>query len=121
MGQQSNTNPNLPQRNPLWIALALLSLLITPHARAQTATINATTIPLILPSAIVFDAAGNLYIAETGKHVIRKVDTLGHIATIAGTATQGFSGDNGPATSAQLDSATPPSTSPTPTTTASAP
>ena len=104
MGPQSITNPTLLQRNPIWIALALLSLLITPHARAQTATINATTIPLILPSAIVFDAAGNLYIAETGNHVIRKVDTLGHITTIAGTATQGFSGDNGPATAAQLDS-----------------
>ena len=102
MGQQSIPNPILPQRNPIWIALALLSLLITPHARAQT--ISATTIPLILPSAVVFDTAGNLYIAETGNHVIRKVDTLGHITTVAGTATQGFSGDNGPATSAQLDS-----------------
>ncbi len=104
MGPQSITNPTLLQRNPIWIALALLSLLITPQARAQTATINATAIPLILPSAIVFDAAGNLYIAETGNHVISKVDTLGHITTIAGTATQGFSGDNGPATAAQLDS-----------------
>ena len=104
MGQQSTTNPTLPQRNPIWIALALLSLLVPPHTPAQTTTINATTIPLILPSAIVFDAAGNLYIAETGNHVIRKVDTLGHITTIAGTATQGFSGDNGPATAAQLDS-----------------
>ncbi len=103
MGQQSITNPNLSQRNPLWIALALLSLLITPHARAQT-SISATAIPLILPSAIVFDPAGNLYIAETGNHVIRKVDTLGHITTVAGTATQGYSGDSGPATSAQLDS-----------------
>ncbi len=103
MGQQSITNPNLPQRNPIWIALALLSLLITPHARAQT-SISALSIPLILPSVVVFDPQGNLYIAETGNHVIRKVDTLGHITTIAGTATQGFSGDNGPATSAQLDS-----------------
>jgi Bacterial Ig-like domain (group 3)/NHL repeat len=103
MGQQSTTHPNLPQRNPIWIALALLSLLISPHAHAQT-SISALSIPLILPSAVVFDPQGNLYIAETGNNVIRKVDPLGHITTIAGTATQGFSGDNGPATSAQLDS-----------------
>ena len=104
MGTPSNTTQPIRHRHPLGIALALLSLLITPHARAQTTTINATAIPLILPSAIVFDPQGNLYIAETGNHIIRKVDTLGHITTIAGTGTQGYSGDSGPATAAQLDS-----------------
>ena len=104
MGTPSTTTQPSRRSHPLRIALALLSLLITPHEHAQTATINATTIPLILPSAVVFDPQGNLYIAETGNHVIRKVDTLGHITTIAGTGTQGFSGDNGPATAAQLDS-----------------
>ena len=48
------------------------------------------------------DAAGNLYIADSINHRIRKVDTAGIIHTIAGTGTQGFSGDNGPATSATL-------------------
>jgi sugar lactone lactonase YvrE len=71
---------------------------------AQTPSVSALTVPLILPSAIVFDSAGNLYLAETANHVIRKVDTAGHITTIAGTGTQGFSGDAGPATTAALDS-----------------
>ena len=47
------------------------------------------------------DSAGNLYIAESGNQRIRKVSN-GVITTVAGTGTNGFSGDNGPATSAQL-------------------
>ena len=47
------------------------------------------------------DSAGNLYIADTGNHRIRKVSG-GVISTVAGTGTRGFSGDGGPATSAQL-------------------
>ena len=70
---------------------------------AHAGTPSAAT-PLILPSAIVFDAAGNLYVAETGNHVIRKIDTSGTTTTIAGTGTQGFAGDGGPATAALLDS-----------------
>jgi sugar lactone lactonase YvrE len=100
MGPQSIT-PHRHTLTPLWIALVLL--LLSFHAPAQTA-VSATTIPLILPSAIVFDSQGNLYLAETANHVIRKVDTTGAITVIAGTGTQGFSGDSGPATAAQLDS-----------------
>lgn len=71
---------------------------------AQPSIVSALSIPLILPSAVVFDAAGNLYFAESGRHLIRKIDTLGNITTVAGTGAQGFSGDAGPATSATLDS-----------------
>ena len=48
------------------------------------------------------DAAGNLYIADTGNMRIRKVDTNGIITTIAGVGTLGFSGDGGPANQAQI-------------------
>ena len=48
------------------------------------------------------DSAGNLYIADAINQCIRKVSS-GVIATVAGTGTHGFSGDNGPATSARLD------------------
>lgn len=54
------------------------------------------------PQAVALDAAGNLYIADTYNHAIRKVDTDGNISTIAGTGSPGFSGDGGPATKAQL-------------------
>ena len=46
------------------------------------------------------DGAGNLYIADS--YNIRKVTPNGIITTVAGDGTAGYSGDNGPATSAQL-------------------
>ena len=54
------------------------------------------------PRGVAVDATGNIYIAEWGRHRIRKVDTLGVIHTIAGSGESGFSGDGGPATSAML-------------------
>jgi uncharacterized protein (TIGR03437 family) len=47
------------------------------------------------------DSAGNLYIGDTANESIRKISN-GVISTVAGNGTSGFSGDNGPATSAQL-------------------
>ncbi len=64
----------------------------------------ATTAQLNYPTSVVGDAAGNLYIADTGNYRIRKVTPAGIISTIAGNGTSGFSGDGGPATSAQLGS-----------------
>lgn len=67
----------------------------------------ATQAFLCYPSAIEIDPQGNLYIAEHPGHRIRKVDTSGIIATVAGVdeceGLGGFSGDGGPATSARLN------------------
>ncbi|HUI28319.1 MAG TPA: hypothetical protein VL403_19720, partial [Candidatus Kryptonia bacterium] len=52
---------------------------------------------------MVLDAHDRIYIADTGNHCIRLVDTDGTIRTIAGNGTPGYSGDGGPATQAQLD------------------
>ena len=54
------------------------------------------------PNGIAVDGAGNIYIAETNAHRIRKVDTSGNISTIAGTGDDGFDGDGGPAIEAWL-------------------
>src|SRR5439155_19555376 len=63
----------------------------------------ATAASLNMPHEIQFDPAGHLYIAERDSHVIRKIDgRTGVISTFAGTGVAGFSGDGGPATSAQL-------------------
>ena len=56
------------------------------------------------PAGVAVDKAGNVYIADTGNHRIRRVDTLGTITTIAGTGVPGYSGDGGPGTEAQLTS-----------------
>src|SRR5260370_12952702 len=52
---------------------------------------------------VAVDSIGNLYIADTSNHRIRKVDTSGVITTVAGNGTEGFSGDGGAATSAALN------------------
>jgi uncharacterized protein (TIGR03437 family) len=62
----------------------------------------ATSAQLNIPTGVAVDSAGNLYIADSANNRIRKV-TNGVITTVAGNGTQGFSGDNGPATSAQLN------------------
>jgi hypothetical protein len=61
----------------------------------------ATSARLSFPSSVAVDAAGNLYIADEDNYRVRKVAN-GAISTIAGDGTAGYSGDNGPATSAQL-------------------
>jgi uncharacterized protein (TIGR03437 family) len=63
---------------------------------------SATAAQLLAPWSVALDAAGNLYIADSGDQRIRKVDTSGQISTEAGTGTAGFAGDNGPASAAQL-------------------
>lgn len=54
-------------------------------------------------SAVAVNADGNLYIADTYNHRIRKVDENGVITTIAGNGRPGFSGDRGPAVRAALN------------------
>jgi uncharacterized protein (TIGR03437 family) len=54
------------------------------------------------PNAVAVDSAGNLYICDSGNARVRKVSN-GVITTVAGNGTPGFSGDNGPAASAQLN------------------
>ncbi len=63
----------------------------------------AITSQLSAPSDTDTDAEGNIYIADTGNHSIRKIDRNNIISTVAGTGANGYSGDNGPAVSAELN------------------
>ena len=57
---------------------------------------------LFHPSGIAVDGTGNLYIADTDNHRVRRVDTAGTITTIAGNGDEGYSGDGRLAVDAQL-------------------
>ncbi len=64
----------------------------------------ATAAQLNTPQSVALDGDGNLYIADTGNHRIRRVDAAtDSIETVAGNGVQGFFGDGGAATAAQLD------------------
>ncbi|MEO8657374.1 MAG: hypothetical protein ABI693_02845 [Bryobacteraceae bacterium] len=63
----------------------------------------ATAALLRLPNGVAADAFGNVIIADSAMHRVRKVSLDGRITTIAGTGTPGFSGDGAAATSARLN------------------
>lgn len=63
---------------------------------------SATAAQLADPTGVAIDAAGNIYIADANNNRLREVGN-GSITTVAGNGVQGFGGDGGTATSAQLN------------------
>lgn len=55
------------------------------------------------PSGIRLDKAGNIFIADAQNSVIRKINNVGIISTVAGNGTVGYSGDGGPVLSSELN------------------
>ena len=67
----------------------------------------ATGAELYYPSVVAVDSAGNVYIADSYNYRVREVTiSNGHIRTIAGNGTAGYSGDAGAATSATFNQVT---------------
>ena len=62
----------------------------------------ATSAQLSSPMGVAVDSTGSLYVVDGGSSRIRRVSPDGIITTVAGTGIAGFSGDDGPAASAQL-------------------
>ena len=54
-------------------------------------------------SGIAVDAQGNIYVADTGNNAIRLFPLGGTVTTIAGNGIQGYTGDGGPATVAEMN------------------
>ncbi|WP_182276784.1 Ig-like domain repeat protein [Granulicella sp. 5B5] len=80
------------------LAIAI-TLLIAARLYAQV-----TPSSILLPTGMAYDTAGNLYFTDANRHQVFESTLGGQLLLIAGTGTQGYAGDNGPATSAQLNS-----------------
>ena len=81
--------------------------MITTYAGNGTAGFTgdggaATGAELNTPARVTLDSAGNLYIADQSNNRIRKV-SLGIITTVAGNGKPRYTGDGGPATSAEFN------------------
>jgi hypothetical protein len=96
------------------LAKVFISLAIGASVFGQTYTIQtiaggafpadgpAKSAVLGLIGGVALDTSGNLYVALHSSHMVVKVDSSGNLTRIAGTGVYGFSGDGGPATSAQI-------------------
>ena len=62
-----------------------------------------TNASLLNPVGVAADKSGNLWIADTGHQLIRKMAANGLITTVAGNGTNGYAGDGGAATNASLN------------------
>jgi hypothetical protein len=65
-----------------------------------------TSAALASPSAVAYDASGNVYLADAQNHVVREISKSGQISTIAGTGIEGYGGDGSAANAALLDTPT---------------
>ncbi len=103
---QSTMNPgNLTQRPRTLLAVCRGAFALLAAALAAGAqTVANVAAPLLTPTSIVFDANGVLYVAESGRHVVDRLDAAGGFTVVAGNGTQGFAGDGGVASAAVLDS-----------------
>ncbi len=59
-----------------------------------------------LPRGMAADSAGNAYVADSEANRVWKIGTNGSVTAFAGTGSQGYGGDGGPAASAELNSPT---------------
>ena len=98
----------------LWIATSRFIFRVSPSGDTAVAAGNgdaffsgdggpAMSAALYFPIGVAVDrVGGNLYVCDTFNHRVRSVSPAGIITTIAGNGTPSYSGDGGPAASAEL-------------------
>ena len=73
-------------------------LLALSVSRAQTGSST-----FLRPTGVAYDASGDLFIADVDRNQVLEILVAGSIAVVAGNGTQGYSGDGGPASAAELN------------------
>lgn len=96
-------------RRLAWVAAAAaaaLAVVVVAAVLAADRSAGPTRGPAQLdqPAGLAVDAAGNVYVADSGNHRVVRIAPDGSIATVAGTGTAGDAGDGGPASAAALSS-----------------
>jgi sugar lactone lactonase YvrE len=77
---------------------------ITTVAGGAPNNVSALKVGISYPTAVFKDSAGNLYVASGSLgNAVYRIDPSGLLTTVAGMGTEGFSGDGGPATTAELN------------------
>ena len=89
-----SAHPLSPRRIAACLVLACFGALPT---LAQSAP------PPLHPVGIAYDAAGNLYVADASRHQVFQATLAGAWLVVAGSGVQGFAGDGGAATGAELN------------------
>jgi sugar lactone lactonase YvrE len=81
-----------------WWLAAVAAVVSVGGVKAQ-----GVALPL-LPTSIAYDAGGNLYFADTDRQEVYESSLAGVLTVVAGNGVQGFGGDGGAATAAELNS-----------------
>ncbi|SDF09794.1 NHL repeat-containing protein [Terriglobus roseus] len=69
----------------------------------RTAAGNATTTRMGTPRTVVYDATGNLFVADSRNNIVTSITPAGQLTVVAGTGREGYDGDSGAATKALLN------------------
>ena len=84
------------------VLTAVINIAFSVHAFGQVPALSARLLGPI--GGVAADANGNVFMALPNANILVRVDPAGILTVVAGTGTRGNSGDNGPATTAQLNS-----------------
>ena len=80
-----------------WVCVAVSSLTAAPsHAQSVSS-------PFLRPVGVAYDAAGDLFVADSARNQVFEISAGGVVSVVAGNGVQGFAGDGGAAESAELN------------------
>lgn len=99
---RGRVEPGDPSREPFWVIYTYAGTGVAGYGAGPA---DRSSAQFNEPRGMATDAAGNLHVADSLNHRVRKIEqATGLVTTVAGTGAAGFGGDGGPATAAQLSS-----------------